>query len=194
MCGAAPVVALAATRHGFESPPGPAAMDPDVYNVIRLFHVLFASLWFGAGVYQVAVIGRGLMAAGPAAGGFVSALMRNGGIGRFFAINGVLTILLGGALYGELMSSNAIETFSGQGLFLTLGAIVAVLALLHGIAVNMPAERRLMALVRSMNGPPSKEQAAQMGALGQRLGKAGVVGVAMVATAMLLMLLSRVFS
>lgn len=169
-------------------------MDPDVYNVLRMLHILFASLWFGAGVYQVAVIGRGLMAAGPAAGGFVAALMRNGGIGRFFAINGVLTILLGGAIYGDLMSADQIETFSGRGLFLTLGAIVAVLALLHGVAVNMPTERRLITLVRSIDGHPSKDQAAQMGALGQRLGKAGFVGVAMVATAMLLMLLSRLFS
>ena len=168
------------------------AFEP--YGLLVLGHVLFASLWFGAGVYQVAVIGRqGLMKAGPAAGGFVLALMRNGGIGRFFAVAGALTILFGAALYGDLMSSDAIETFSGRGLWLTLGAIVAVLAFLHGLTANMPTERRLIALCRSIQGHPTKEQAEQMGALGQKLGRLGTVGVTLVGTAMLLMLLGRVF-
>lgn len=168
-------------------------MEFSGYGLLVLFHVLFASLWFGGGVYQVAVIGRGLTAAGPAAGGFIGALMRNGGIGRFFAISGLLTIIFGAILYGDLMANDAIETFSGRGLWLTLGALVAVLAFLHGLAVNMPTERKLIALVKSMKGHPTKDQAAQMQAYGQKLGKAGAVGVAMVGTAMLLMLLSRVF-
>lgn len=168
-------------------------MGFDSYGLLVLGHVLFASLWFGAGVYQVSVIGRGLMAAGPAGGGFVVALMRNGGIGRFFAISGGLTILFGAALYGKLMSDEAIETFSGRGLWLTLGAIVAILAFLHGLTSNMPTERKLIALCNQVKGAPTKEQGEQMAALGQKLGKMGAVGVALVGLAMLLMLLSRVF-
>jgi len=168
-------------------------MQFESYGLLLALHVLFASMWFGAGVYQVAVIGRGLMAAGPAAGGFVAALMRNGGIGRFFAISGALTIVFGGALYGMGMQDGSIKTFSGRGLWLTLGAIVAVLAFLHGVTSNLPTERKLKALVLSLKGHPTKEQADQMQALGTKLGKAGAVGVAMVGTAMLLMLLSRVF-
>lgn len=168
-------------------------MEFSGYGLLVLFHVLFASLWFGGGVFQVAVIGRGLMAAGPAGGGFIVALMKNGGIGRFFAISGILTILFGGALYGQLMSDEAIETFSGRGLWLTLGAILAVLAFVHGLTINMPTERKLIALCKQINGPPTKEQGAQLQGYGQKLGKAGKHGVAMVATAMLLMLLSRVF-
>ena len=165
----------------------------DAYGLLLLGHVLFASLWFGAGVYQVLVIGRGLRLAGPAAGGFLVTLMKNGGIGRFFAISGILTILFGGAMHGQLMSDGSIEAFSGRGLWITLGAIVAVLAFIHGLAVNMPTERKLIALCKTLNGPPTKEQAAQLQAYGQKLGKAGVVGVAMVSLAMVLMLLSRVF-
>lgn len=169
------------------------AMGFDSYGLLILGHVLFASLWFGAGVYQVLVIGRGLRAAGPAGGGFIVALMQNGGIGRFFAISGILTILFGGALYGKLMGDDAIETFSGRGLWLTLGAIVAVLAFLHGLTVNMPTERKLIALCKSLKGHPTKEQAAQLQAFGQKLGKAGAVGVSLVSLAMVLMLLGRVF-
>ena len=166
-------------------------------GLLVLGHVLFGALWFGGGVYQVAVIGRGLMAAGPAGGGFIVALMKNGGIGRFFVIAGILTILIGGALYGiesQDAGYNAIAgPFEGRGLWLTLGAIVAVLALLHGITVNMPNERKLIALCKTINGPPTKDQAAKLQEFGMKLGKNGRHGVAMVGTAMLLMLLSRVF-
>ena len=168
-------------------------MDFSLTGLLVLLHVLFASLWFGGGVFQVAVIGRGLMAAGPAAGGFVAALMRNGGIGRFFAISGILTIVFGGILYGMEMKDGGITgAFEGRGLWLTLGAIVAVLALGHGLAVNMPTERKLIALCKDLKGPPTPKQAEEMGALGMKLGKAGGAGVMMVGAAMLLMLMNRV--
>lgn len=168
-------------------------MEFEWYGLLILGHVLFASLWFGAGVFQVRVIGGALREAGPAAGGFLVTLMRRGGIGWFFAMSGVLTLLFGFALYGKLMADDAIETFDGRGLWLTLGALFAVAALVHGITVNMPNEKRLIRLAKEMKGPPTKEQAAQMQELGMKLGKAGQHGVMMVGAAMLLMLLSRVF-
>lgn len=169
-------------------------MDFSLVGLLVFFHVLFASLWFGAGVYQVSMIGPGLRAAGPAGGGFVVALMKRGGIGRFFAFSGLLAILFGGFLYGQEMNDGSIPgAFEGRGLWLTLGAILAVLALLHGIAVNMPNERKLIALCKQVNGPPTKEQAAQLQDLGMKLGKYGAHAVLMVGGAMVLMLLSRVF-
>ena len=190
-----PAVLWSRGRHRFEVGPGLPGMafTFEATGLLVLFHVLFASLWFGGGVFQVSQVGRALMKAGPAGGGFVVALMKNGGIGRFFAITGGLTILFGGALYGKEMSDNAIEAFSGRGLWITLGAIVAVLAYLHGMAINLPTERKLMTLVKGLKGPPSAKDAEAMQALGMKLGKAGGQGVAMVGVAMLLMLLSRVF-
>jgi hypothetical protein len=173
----------------------PAAMAFSGLGLLVLFHVWFAALWFGGGVFQVAVIGRGLMKAGPAGGGFIVALMKNGGIGRFFAISGLLTIIFGGILYGQEMQDGSIAgAFEGRGLWLTLGAIVAVLAFIHGLAFNMPNERKLIALCKTINGPPTKEQAQQLQGLGMKLGKYGQHGVAMVGLSMLLMLLSRVFA
>jgi hypothetical protein len=173
-------------------PPVGAAMEFSSTGLFVLLHVWFAALWFGAGVFQVAVIGRGLMKAGPAGGGFLVALMKNGGIGRFFAISGILTIIFGGLLYGQEKVSDA-PFDAARNLWLTLGAIVAVLAFIHGVAFNMPTERKLIALCKTINGPPTKEQGAQIQELGMKLGKYGRHGVAMVGLAMLLMLLSRVF-
>lgn len=160
-------------------------------GLLVLFHVLFASLWFGGAIYQVTVIGRTLMAAGPAAGGFVMTLARRGGIGKYFAINGGLTLLFGALLYGQEKVHES--AFSGRGLWLTLGALVAVAAYVHGAAVNMPVERRWIRFVNGLKGPPTKEQAEQLQAFGMRLGKNGAASAAMLAVAMLLMLLSRVF-
>lgn len=163
----------------------------DLTGLLVLFHVWFAALWFGGGVFQVAVIGRGLMKAGPAGGGFLVAVMKNGGIGRFFAITGLLAIVFGGTLYGKEHISDA-PFDAARNLWITLGAIVAVLAFIHGMTMSFPAERRLMAVCKQVNGPPTKEQAEQIQALGMKVGKYGRHGIAMVGTAMLLMLLSRV--
>src|SRR5689334_17162756 len=85
-----------------------ASMTFSVTGLLVLFHVLFASLWFGGGVYQVRIVGGTLMAAGQQAGGFMAALARRKGIGWYFALTGGLAILFGGALYGKEISDGAI--------------------------------------------------------------------------------------
>jgi hypothetical protein len=156
-----------------------------------LLHVLFASLWFGGAAYQVLVVGPTLRQAGPAAAGFMKTLADRGGIGKYFAINGALTILFGAALYGQEKIYDI--TFEGRGLWITLGALVAVGAYLHGLVVNMPTERRWLAFMRGLKGPPTKDQQAQLMDFGMKLGKAGVLSFVMIAVAMLLMLMSRMF-
>ena len=156
-----------------------------------LLHVLFASFWFGGAAYQVMVIGPTLRQAGPAAGGFMKTLADRGGIGKYFALNGGLTILFGAALYGQEKIYDI--TFEGRGLWLTLGALVAVGAYLHGLVVNMPTEKRWLAFMRELKGPPTKEQQAKLMEFGMKMGKAGMLSFVMIFVAMLLMLLSRVF-
>jgi uncharacterized membrane protein len=165
-------------------------MDFSGNGLLVLFHVLFASLWFGGAVYQVRIIGGTLMAAGPQASGFLVALAKRRGIGWYFALTGALTLLFGALLYGQEKVHES--AFSGRGLWLTLGALVAVLAYLHGAAINLPLERRWMRFTNDLKGPPTKEQAQQLQDFGMRLGKNGAASAAMVGVAMLLMLMSRV--
>lgn len=162
-------------------------------GLLVLLHVLFAALWFGGAAFQVLMIGQALRQAGPAAGGFMKTLAERGGIGKYFAITGGLTILFGALLYGMRRSAGTMETFTGYGLWITLGAIVAVLAYLHGAFVNLPTERKWIAYSATLKGPPTKEQAARLQEFGMKLGKDGAVSFLMITVAMLLMLLSRVF-
>ena len=162
-------------------------------GLLVLFHVLFAALWFGGLVYQVVMIGGNLMAAGPAAGGFLRTLAQRGGIGKYFAITGGLAILFGGWLYGQEMADGALEALSGRGLWLTLGAVVAVVTYIHGLAINKPLESKWIAYTRSIQGTPTAEQARQLQDYGMRMGKAGMHSMVLLTIAMLLMLLNRVF-
>lgn len=155
-----------------------------------LLHVLFASLWFGGAAYQVIVVGGTLRQAGPAAAGFMKTLAERGGIGKYFAITGGLAILFGALLYGQEKIYDI--TFEGRGLWITLGAVVAVLAYLHGMVVNMPTEKRWLAFMRGIKGAPTKEQQAQLTEFGMKMGRAGGISFLMIAVAMLLMLMSSV--
>jgi hypothetical protein len=164
----------------------------EITGLLILFHVLFASLWFGGAVYQVRVVGGTLMQAGPAASGFMLALARRGGIGKYFAVMGALTIVFGGIVYGQEKVSDHAFDMAGGFLWLTLGAIMAVLAYLHGLLVQLPTERKWLAVCNGVKGAPTKEQGEQMMALGMKLGKGGAVSTAMIGVAMLLMLMHQV--
>ncbi len=163
-------------------------------GLLVLFHVLFASLWFGGAAFQVLVIGRALTTAGPAAGGFTVTLMKRGGIGRYFLVTGGLAILFGAALYGQEMNDGSLDPFTGRGFWLTLGALFAVATYGHGLAVNLPTEKKLIALCNGLKGPPTAEQGTKMGELGQKLGKAGLHSTSLLGIALVAMLLSRVFA
>lgn len=173
-------------------------MEFSIDGFLVLLHVLFAALWFGGGAFQVLVVGKALQAAGPNATGFMVALAKRGGIGKYFAINGGLTILFGAIVYYRQMNvikdlGLAFEPFEGRWLWITLGAILAVLTYLHGMTSNMPTEKKWMALLNGLKGPPTKEEGMKLQEYGMKLGKAGMVSVAMLFVTIVLMLMSRVY-
>jgi uncharacterized membrane protein len=154
-----------------------------------VLHVAGAVLWAGGALFQAAIVGPALARAGPAAGGFLQAVARRGGFGPYFGAVATLTVLTGGALYG--MEDLHTAMGSGRGLWLTIGAVVAVLAYLHGLFAVMPNERRLVATLKGMQGPPTAEQGAALAAQGAKVGKLSMVSTALVAAALLAMLVGN---
>lgn len=167
-------------------------MEFSALGLLVLFHVLFATMWFGGAAYHVAIIGRALMAAGPASTGFQLALARRGGIGKYFAITGGLAILFGAALYGQ--EHIYASAFTGRNLWLTLGSIMALLTYGHGLAANLPNEKKWIKLCNSIQGTPTPEQGKQLQALDEKLGRLANQSTAMLAITLLLMLMSRVLA
>jgi uncharacterized membrane protein len=163
------------------------------YYLVVLLHVTFATLWVGANVFQALVIGPAMKAAGPAGGGFLVALARRGGIGKYMATVATLAVLFGaGAYFQGDYHEHAFELDGGY-VWVTLGAILALLAYLHGWSVNFPTERRWMAFLATLKGPPTPEQQQQLQAFGMKLGKNGAVSMMILFVAMLLMLMHQVY-
>jgi uncharacterized membrane protein len=161
---------------------------------VRALHVIFAALWVGGGFFASFILGPNLRAAGPAAGPFMATVVRRGGFSWFFALTGLVTIATGGFLYGELGYAAA-PFGDGARASVTVGAILAVLALVEGAAVLGPNERRMKKLVQSMpaQGPPSAEQAAEMQRLGMKQGKASARSTVLITLALLAMTLRVLF-
>ncbi len=106
-------------------------------------HLLAAACWFGAGWYDRLMVSPALKASGPAGVEIIRTFTRQGGGARWFAPASMLTILSGAALYWRL----GISPGTSAGLFVTLGALLGLSAMLMGIFLHAPAEKRLKAAV-----------------------------------------------
>jgi hypothetical protein len=159
----------------------------DWVDAVRVLHIIFGALWFGGGLFAISIILPGVNAAGPAGKSFMAAILRGGGFGKFFGPVSGLTVLTGLLLYyGRGYHDGPFDDAAAA--MVTVGAILAILAFAEGLAVNMPSERKLRAIVKQMgNAPPSPEQASQMEALAMKSRKASMRGMALVALTFLLM-------
>jgi len=167
----------------------------DVTSLLRALHIVAAALWVGAGFFLAFVLGPSLAKAGPAAGPFMSVVMRRGGLSPFFAITGTVTILAGGAVYKDIVLDGHGGPFAdGYATAMTIGAVLAILALLDGIFALMPNERRIKAAFREMpaNGPPPAELVARIQALGMKQGKGSAVSAGLLTLALLCMTFAKV--
>jgi uncharacterized membrane protein len=167
----------------------------DLISAVRALHVVAATLWVGGAFFMAFILGPSIVKAGPAAGPFLATVMRRGGLSPFFLSAGSVAVLAGGYVYGELLQGHGGGPFaSTYTTLLTLGVLAGVLALLLGFTVLLPNELRIKALVREMpeKGPPAREQAARMQALGAKQGKMSAVGALLLTLGLLFMVLSKV--
>lgn len=161
-----------------------------MHSFVLIMHVLFASLWFGGAVFQVLVVGSAMRRAGPAAIGFMQAVAKNGGFAPYVAISGVVTVVAGGFLYYD--SKIGQDAWTGSNLWLSIGAILGVAALLEGIFGLRPLNNKWVAALSGIKVTPTPEQGKQIADLGMRIGKMTLRSMVLIALAMILMLLWRV--
>lgn len=165
----------------------------EVVSFVRGMHVIFASLWVGAAVFMAFVLGPHM--ASPAGGAFMRGLLgRGGSIAWFFPATGILTILTGAYVYNEM--GYAADPFGGGArASVTIGAILALLALVHGAASLGPAQKRMKRIIDTIpaNAPPTPEQAAELQRLGMKQGKGGAASAALIFVALLAMSLRVLF-
>lgn len=162
---------------------------------LRILHIVVGVLWVGTVVFMAAFLTPSVRASGPGGGAVLQQLMGARRLPLWLMGAMAVTLLSGLGLYwrdsagfqSAWLASGAAKTFG-------LGAAVAIGASVLGVAVNMPAGRRLAEIVgrlQSAGRPPTPEEQATLAALQVRLGRASVVAAVLLVIATLLMAIAR---
>lgn len=143
-----------------------------VLLLLRAIHVVGGVLWVGGVVFVTFFLVPATQALGPAAQPMMQFIMGRRKLSIYLMVLGLLTTIAGALLMARNVSlTDGQWARSPMGIGMSVGAASAILALVVGLAVNMPAAKRL--------GPPKpgaapltdEQRAALMGriALGSRI-------------------------
>lgn len=156
--------------------------------VLRVLHIVPGALWVGALFFSTYFLDPALRAAGPGAGGVMPQLMARR-LPLFMMSMAALTILAGARLmYIVSGGMNPLWTHSAQGRTLMIGATAALLGFAAGMALQMPAARKMGAI---MAAGQAASRGAELGALQARLRLGQRVTMALLGIALLCMALAR---
>lgn len=147
--------------------------------VLRLLHIVLGVFWVGAAVFIGFLLIPSIRATG-AAGGAVMQRLTSRQMHVWLMGASVLTVLSGIGLYWHDSAgfSSSAWLGSGPGRTFGLGAVLALVAIVIGMAVNARAARQLddlAARVQAGGRPPSPDEAATMQRLQDRLAKGAVL-------------------
>jgi uncharacterized membrane protein len=153
--------------------------------VLRLLHILSGAFWVGAVLFTARILFPSLRAAGAAAGPVMAQLGQRKMplvmmTAAFVTVGSgiwLMTIVSGGAM-GPWMRSGPGRTFA-------LGGALAILTLVLGMAINMPAANRVAAISQAAakrGGAPTPDEAAEVQRLQKRMG----IGMEIVAVLLVL--------
>jgi hypothetical protein len=166
-----------------------------LFLILRAIHILGGVVWAGGAIVAFGFIIPSAKATQPGSNGFMQHFTGPGGFPRMMGIVGIVTVLAGLGMY-VTVSGHFDSTWmrSRHGMVLSAGAVIAILALLEGLVVTRSSALKLSVIgaqVAASGGPPSPEQAKQMGALQAKLEAAGGRGAWMLGTAAVLMAIAR---
>ncbi|HEU5183246.1 MAG TPA: hypothetical protein VFU01_01680 [Gemmatimonadaceae bacterium] len=168
-------------------------MDQTVTLVLRLFHVVGGIFWAGGAMLMTGFIFPTVRASGPQGGRFMQELAQRK-LPVFMNASAGLTMLSGLILYGRLAAANGGWPATRSGIAFGIGGLAAILAgIIGGAFVGRTAQRlgKLGEKVQASGGPPSPEQAAEMGRLQTRMWNAMRAVAALLAVAVVAMAIAR---
>lgn len=145
---------------------------------LRLVHILVGIFWVGSVLFVACFLMPAVRAAGPAGGAVMGPLMQRRKLPQFMMAGAVLTLLSGFGLFYVLSGSLGFRWFTvGMGRVIGIGALLTLVAMGIGMAVNAPTAARLAKLTAGFQAagrPPTAEESAEAAALQARLGRAAV--------------------
>jgi hypothetical protein len=150
--------------------------SPAVILILRLLHILFGAFWVGSVLFFARFLLPTVAALGPVAGPVMDHLGRVRKVPQTLLGAGFVTVLSGLALFWrDSGGSQGAWMRSSTGMAFGTGGVLAIIAIVIGLTINMPTAKRLgalMAAVQAGGGPPTPDQVAAMRALQGHLGNA----------------------
>lgn len=157
-------------------------------GILRLVHIVFGFFWAAGAVIMGFFVIPAVFEAGPGAAGVTRGIVGTRKLPPILIFSGLLSVLAGLRLYQLRFSMDWLV--SAEGIVITLGGLLAIAALIMGIAVQRPTAMRLMELgtqIQASGAPPTAEQAAEMAKLQARMLRLGKVMGGHLAAAVVLM-------
>jgi hypothetical protein len=167
-------------------------------TLFRLVHVVAGVFWAGTVLFLAGFLVPTLRAIGPVGAPVMQQLAGPRRLPVYLMGSAILTVLSGVALYWR--DSDGFRSSwlgSGAGITFGLGGALAIVAMVLGIAINIPTARRMGALgeaIRAGGKPATTEQAATLQQLQSRLEGGGKVVAVLVGLATIAMAIARYVS
>ena len=166
--------------------------------LLRVIHIVAAAYWAGGTFFVLRVLLPTVRDAGPDGSKFMQRLGISGRLSKGFAIASGLTVVSGILAYLLIPTyrGNPFASF-GPAAVLTIGAVVGLLAFVHGSFITGRISRRSGELAKQMaarQGPPDPEQLKEAQALGAKMGEAATHSGILIGLALLLMAAAEYFA
>jgi hypothetical protein len=161
-----------------------------VLIILRLVHIAAGAFWAGSALLIALVLLPGVRKAGP--GGERHLPMAQ--ISQAMSIAALLTTVAGLLLYGLVSRFAWGWIISPWGVGLTLGSLAGLAAFLLGLLSTGPTGKKMGLLAAQMGaagGPPTPEQAAELGRLQAKLATSSTVSTILTTVALVLMSVAR---
>lgn len=142
----------------------------DTFMVIfRILHIASGIVWVGAAFFIVFIIGPTAQSAGPQGGPFVFRMYANTSLPWSIPLAAFITVVSGLALYDRISDHFSADYMkSDSGIVLSIGAVFGILAFGHAMTTITRYSQQLKNLSREIlaqDGPPTPEQAQQIGTI-----------------------------
>jgi uncharacterized membrane protein len=168
-------------------------MDPGIIIILRIVHIVAGAFWLGGAVTTAFFLLPTVKATGPAGGQFAGALIQRTHLPDWLLAAGVVSIIAGLILYWDLYADMPWNSFGPQVMF-GVGGVIALLAVLLGLAVTRPTAGRMAALgkaIQAQGSPPTPAQAAERDAILARLTNLAALNSLLIALAAAFMAAAR---
>ena len=155
--------------------------------VLRLVHILGGVFWVGSAAFAALILAPALRAVGPSAGPVMHQLVKVRKMPTVMRISGIATMVTGiWLLMIDSAGQPGVWMRSGTGMTFGTGGVLAIVAFALGMAINMPASKRLAvigAAAAARGGPPTTEEAGELQRLQRRMSVASQIVTVLLALA-----------